>query len=55
MIMCDLTGKTATLNEPYLGYRNIEIIEQAGCKWLARICGSGKIIEVYEDEFTLAS
>ncbi|MDR1504568.1 MAG: hypothetical protein LBT43_19140 [Prevotella sp.] len=46
-------GRTATLIESYLGYRNIELIEKVGCKWLVRICGSGKEIEVYEDEFKL--
>ena len=47
------TGLTATLFIPYMGYRNIELIRQIGCKWLVRICGSGKEIEVYEDEFQL--
>ena len=51
--MCDLIGKTATLIKPYQGYRNIEIIAQEGVKWTVSICGSGKIIEVYEDEFVL--
>jgi hypothetical protein len=46
-------GRTATLNEPYKGYRNIELLIKVGNKWLVRICGSGKEIEVYEDEFTL--
>ena len=46
-------GLTATLITPYQGYRNIELIEKIGFKWLVRICGSGKEIEVYEDEFTL--
>ncbi len=41
----------ATLHTPYLGSRNIELIEKRGYKWLAEICGSGKEIEVYEDEF----
>lgn len=45
--------KTATLIMPYQGYRNIELIEKVGFKWLVRICGSGKEIEVYEDEFIL--
>ena len=51
--MCDLTGKTATLITPYNGYRNIKIIAREGVKWTVCICGSGKIIEVYEDEFVL--
>ncbi|MDR1502293.1 MAG: hypothetical protein LBT43_07550 [Prevotella sp.] len=46
-------GRIATLIEPYKGYRNIELIEKIGFKWLVRICGSGKEIEVYEDEFEL--
>ena len=46
-------GLTATLITPYLGYRNIELIEKIGYRWLVRICGSGKEIEIYEDEFTL--
>lgn len=39
--------RTATLIEPYLGYRNIILIK----KWEVEICGSGKHIWVYEDEF----
>lgn len=46
-------GRKATLKEAYRGYRNIELIEKAGYKWLVRICGSGKEIEVNEDEFDL--
>jgi hypothetical protein len=42
---------TATLNTPYKGYCNIELISKVGYKWLVRICGSGLEIEVYEDEF----
>jgi hypothetical protein len=45
--------KTATLITPYKGYKNIELIERIGYKWLVRICGSGLEIEVYEDEFIL--
>ncbi|MBF0648716.1 hypothetical protein IR083_07775 [Dysgonomonas sp. GY75] len=48
-------GRTATLTEPYLGYRNIILMEKVGFKWLVRIGGSGKEIEVYEDEFELDS
>lgn len=51
--MCDLEGRTATLKEPYRGYRNIIIIRRSGYKWLAEVCGSGATIEVYEDEFVL--
>lgn len=43
----------ATLIHPVQGYRNIELIEKIGYKWLVRICGSGTEIEVYEDEFVL--
>jgi hypothetical protein len=51
--MCELEGKQATLETPYNGYRNITIVEQSGNKWLVELCGSGKQIEVYEDEFIL--
>jgi hypothetical protein len=47
------TGITATLITSYRGYRNIVLIGRIGCKWLVRICGSGKEIEVYDDEFTI--
>ncbi len=46
-------GRTATLIEPYKGYRNIVLIEKSGYKWRVWICGSGNEIEVYEDEFIL--
>lgn len=46
-------GAIATLKEPYLGYRRVELVEQYGHKWLVRICESGKEITVYEDEFEL--
>jgi hypothetical protein len=46
-------GLKATLITPCQGYKNIELIEKIGYKWLVRICGSGKEIEVYEDEFIL--
>lgn len=45
--------KTATLLKAYNGYRRIQLIEKIGYKWLVEICGSGKQIEVYEDEFEL--
>lgn len=50
-----MEGKTATQNSPYLGYRNIIIIQYwpTMYKWEVEICGSGKHIYVYEDEFTL--
>jgi hypothetical protein len=44
---------TATLIKPYNGYKNIELIEKVGNKWKVIICGSGKEIEVYEDEFNI--
>lgn len=43
--------RTATLKEPYKGYRNIILIEEFGYKWEVEICGSGKRIFVYENEF----
>lgn len=43
--------RTATLIDPYLGYRNIILIEKWDTKWEVEICGSGKHIWVYEDEF----
>jgi hypothetical protein len=43
--------RTATLCVPENGYRKIELIEKHGFKWLVRVIGSGKEIEVYEDEF----
>lgn len=46
-----MINKTATLIVPYNGYRNITLEEKMGNKWLVEICGSGKQIEVYEDEF----
>lgn len=46
-------GDIATLHKPYLGSRRIELIEQSGYMWIARICESGKEIEVWEDEFEL--
>lgn len=46
-------GDIATLHKPYLGSRRIELIEQNGYMWIARICESGKEIEVWEDEFEL--
>jgi hypothetical protein len=41
----------ATLITPYQGYARIELIKKVQYKWLVRILGSGKEIEVYEDEF----
>lgn len=48
-------GRTATLNEPYLGYENIVLVKYwpSMYKWEVEICGSGKHIFVFDDEFTL--
>ncbi|MDR2882910.1 MAG: hypothetical protein LBU98_03945 [Alistipes sp.] len=51
--MNESEGRQATLETPYNGYRNIVLIERSGDKWTAEICGSGKQIEVWDDEFTL--
>ena len=39
-------GDTATMHLPYLGYRRIELIERLQYAWRARICDSGREIEV---------
>ena len=44
-------GQTATLIEPYRGYRAIELVEKNGYKWTVRIIDSGLELEVYDDEF----
>ena len=46
-------GDYAILLKPHLGYRHIELIEKNQYTWTARICDSGKEIEVFEDEFQL--
>lgn len=46
-------GDIATLHKPYLGYRRIELIEKLQYAWRARICDSGREIEVREDEFKM--
>lgn len=48
-------GRSATLNEPHLGYRNIVLVKYwpTMYKWEVEICGSGARIFVYDDEFTL--
>lgn len=50
-----MQGKTATLNDSYMGYSSITLVEYwpTMYKWEVEICGSGKHIFVYEDEFTL--
>lgn len=54
-IILKMNGRSATLNEPYQGYRNIILVEYwpTMYKWEVEICGSGKHIWVYSDEFTL--
>lgn len=48
-------GRTATLNEPHLGYVNIVLVKYwpTMYKWEVEICGSGARISIYDDEFTL--
>ena len=46
-------GDTATLNTAYYGYRNIRLLQKVEYMWEVEICGSGKLIYVYEDEFVL--
>jgi len=46
-------GDTATLITACYGYRNITLIQKVEYKWEVEICGSGKHIYVYEDEFEL--
>lgn len=46
-------GREATLLQPFKGYRNIELVEQCGDQWVVRLCGNGKEIMVYRDEFTI--
>ncbi len=43
----------AVLKVPYKGSRNIELVKYwpAEYKWEVEICGSGKHIWVYDDEF----
>ncbi|WP_195594613.1 hypothetical protein [Bacteroides fragilis] len=48
-------GQTATLIVPYKGYKNIILLCKEGNRWTVEICGSGKIIEVYDDEFIIDS
>lgn len=48
-------GRSATLNEPHLGYVNIILVKYwpTMYKLEVEICGSGARIFVYDDEFTL--
>lgn len=46
-------GDIAVMHLPFLGYRRIELVERLQFAWRARICDSGKEIEVREDGFEL--
>lgn len=48
-------GRSATLNDSYLGYENIVLVKYwpSMCKWEVEVCGSGKRLFVFDDEFTL--
>jgi hypothetical protein len=46
-------GDTATLIAGYYGYSNILLVQKVEYQWEVEICGSGKIIYVYEDDFIL--
>lgn len=48
-----MEGKYATLIVPYMGYSNILLLSKEGNRWTVEICGCGKIIQVYEDEFSI--
>ena len=46
-------GDTATLITAIYGYRNIILLQKVEYMWEVEICGSGKLIYVYEDDFEL--
>jgi len=46
-------GDIATLITAVYGYRNIILLQEVEYMWEVEICGSGKVIYVYEDEFEL--
>lgn len=50
-----IDGREATLNEPYMGYKNIVLVAYWPImhKWEVEVCGSGKRLFVYEDEFII--
>ena len=54
-IATEYDGRYATLNEPYLGYNIIVLVQYRPTmyKWEVEICESGKRLFVYDDEFTL--
>jgi len=39
------------LKVPYLGYRAVELVEKVEYRWRVTICGSGRELLVYDDEF----
>lgn len=49
-----MDGRIATLNEPYLGYTEVQLIQYwpTMYKWEVEIIDSGKRLFLYEDEFT---
>ena len=50
-----MEGRTATLNDAYLGYTEVRIIQYwpTMYKWEVEIIESGKRIFVYDDEFEI--
>lgn len=50
-----MDGRIATLNEPYKGYREVQLIQYwpTMYKWEVEIIGSGKRLFLYDDEFSL--
>lgn len=50
-----MDGRIATLNEPYLGYTEVLLIQYwpSMYKWEVEIIESGKRLFVYDDEFSL--
>lgn len=50
-----MEGRTATLNNAYLGYTEVRIIQYwpTMYKWEVEIIESGKRIFVYDDEFKI--
>lgn len=50
-----MDGRQAKLITPWRGYRNITLVEYHPnlCQWEVEICGSGKRLFLYEDEFVI--
>ena len=48
-------GKIAELLYPYKGYKNAMLVKywSSMCKWEVEVCGSGKHLWLYDDEFEL--